>query len=70
MLSSPSLLGDPRNHCVPILDSFEDDTDPTISYIIMPFLKTMDEPPFLSVDEVIDFVEQIMEVCTLTAARI
>ncbi|KAJ3554130.1 hypothetical protein NM688_g3268 [Phlebia brevispora] len=61
MLSAPKLRKDKRNHCVPIWDMFEDDVDSAISYIVMPFLKLMDEPPFYSVGEVIDFVDQILE---------
>ena len=30
--------------------------------LVMPFLKIMDEPPFESAGEVIDFVDQITEV--------
>ena len=62
MLTTPELLKDPFNHCVPIIDTFEDDQDPSISYIVMPFLKTMDEPSFERVEEVVEFVDQILEV--------
>ncbi|KLO13857.1 hypothetical protein SCHPADRAFT_940067 [Schizopora paradoxa] len=51
---------DPRNHCVPILDSFEIDDDDSI-YIVMPLLRDFDEPNFYSVREVIDFVHQTLE---------
>lgn len=52
---------DPRNHCVPILDTFADNNDPAMSYIIMPYLRLSDDPPFLFVDDAFDFVDQIME---------
>lgn len=60
MLSSESLRENPRNHCVLILDHFEDEDDRTISYMVMPFLRLLDEPPFELVDQVIDFVDQIL----------
>ncbi|GJE92549.1 kinase-like domain-containing protein [Phanerochaete sordida] len=59
--SSPSVREDAHNHCIPILDTFQDDTDPAISYIVMPFLKKISQPPFEIVDEVLDFVEQVLE---------
>lgn len=52
----------PMNHVVPILDTFEDDSEPTISYMVMPFLRLMDDPPFSHVNDVVDFVSQTMEV--------
>ena len=54
--------GHSRNHCVPILDVFQDDVDPTISYLVMPFLRLVDDPPFSTVADVVDFVDQILEV--------
>lgn len=62
LLSSPILADDPRNHSVPLLDAFEDDADPTLSYIVMPFLLRVNEPAFESVDDIVDFVDQIIEV--------
>ncbi|OCH90630.1 hypothetical protein OBBRIDRAFT_825818 [Obba rivulosa] len=60
-LSSEALRSDPRNHCIPILELFEDPDDPTISYMVMPFLRPIHEPPFELVNEVVDFIEQILE---------
>ncbi|KAI0258295.1 kinase-like domain-containing protein [Gloeopeniophorella convolvens] len=54
-------LEDPTNHSVPILDTFVDDADETISYIVMPFLRLSDSPPFDFVEELLDFVDQILE---------
>jgi len=64
LLSSERLRGDPRNHSVDILDTFQDDKDEKISYIVMPFLRLMDNPPFETVGEVLDFADQILEVCS------
>jgi len=41
---------------------FEDHKDDQVSYIVMPFLRPIDKPPFESVKEIIDFVDQILEV--------
>jgi hypothetical protein len=55
-------VDDPANHSVPILDTFEDSFNKSISYLVMPFLRLTDEPPFEVVEEVLDFVDQILEV--------
>lgn len=54
---------DPKNHCVPVLDVFEDNENHNVSYIVMPFLRAVDDPPFETVGQVIDFVTQMVEVC-------
>lgn len=61
-LSRDEVRSDPRNHSVPILDTFQDDEDDRISYLVMPFLRPMDNPPFEVVQDVADFVDQILEV--------
>jgi hypothetical protein len=53
---------DPANHSVPILDTFMDPADDSVSYIVMPFLRLSNNPPFETVGEVTDFVDQILEV--------
>lgn len=63
MLWAPPLRDDPRNHCVPILDIFQDDEDESISYMVMPFLRLIDSPPFDTPQDVVEFVDQILEVC-------
>lgn len=49
------------NHCVPILDVFQDDLDPTISYLVMPLLRLSDDPPFQHVNDVMEFIDQMLE---------
>ena len=61
--SLPEYRSDPRNHCVPILDVIPDADDPTMSYIVMPFLRYVDNPPFVSVENILDCVDQLLEVC-------
>lgn len=54
--------GDVDNHAVPILDTFVDARDETISYLVMPFLRLLDDPPFESIGEILDFADQVLEV--------
>lgn len=65
MLSSSPLRDDPQNHSVPILDVFPDNEDAGLSYIVMPFLHQIDKPEFRWVGEIVDFVDQILEVCNV-----
>ena len=55
---------DPANHSVPILDTFEDSVNKSISYLVMPFLRLTDSPCFEVVEEVLGFIDQILEVCS------
>ncbi|KAL6306741.1 hypothetical protein BKA93DRAFT_772601 [Sparassis latifolia] len=61
MFSAPRLRTDPNNHCVPILEVFQDADDKTISYMVMPCLRFIDRPPFERVIDVVDFVDQLLE---------
>ena len=65
MLSTKELLADPRNHCVPVIDVIDDPDYDAISYMVMPMLRLVDNPPFQYVKEIIDFVDQILEVRTI-----
>ena len=56
------LRNDHANHSVPILDTFVDFADESTSYVVMPFLRLSDNPPFETVSEVADFVDQLLEV--------
>jgi hypothetical protein len=57
-----SAIDDPTSHSVPILDTFEDSVNKSISYLVMPFLRLTDNPRFEIVEEVLDFADQILEV--------
>lgn len=61
-LYSEALRDDPRNHCVPILDNFEDEMETDTEFIVMPLLQNFDSPPFDTVLEAFDFVRQMLEV--------
>lgn len=60
-LSSPRLLEDPRNHCVPLLEVIHDAVDSTMSFMVMPYLRPFDDPYFCAIGEVVDFVRQSLE---------
>lgn len=61
-LTTSDRLRDPRNHCVPLLDFFADDADPNLIYLVMPRLRPFYKAPFWSVDEVVEFIRQTLEV--------
>jgi serine/threonine protein kinase len=65
MLSSPERRKDPHNHAVPVLDYFVDDDNPSQAFLVMPLLRPFDSPPFDTVNEALDFVRQILEVCCI-----
>jgi len=60
-LAQEEWVDDPRNHCVPVTKVFKDHSNPGVSYIVMPFLRPMNSPPFDSVKEIIKFADQILE---------
>ncbi|KAI0316327.1 kinase-like domain-containing protein [Amylostereum chailletii] len=60
-LDSTSLRARPDNHSAPVLEVFPDPSDPSVSYMVMPFLRPMTRPPFEYVGEILDFGEQILE---------
>ncbi|KAI0643709.1 hypothetical protein C8Q79DRAFT_1120660 [Trametes meyenii] len=59
--SSQELRRDPRNHCVPLLDVILHPMDPAVSFMVMPFLRYVDRPPFETVEDVMDCGEQLLE---------
>lgn len=62
-------LQDARNHTIPILDTFMDPTKQHVAYLVMPFCRHVDNPPFDTVEEVLDFIDQISEVIILLVSR-
>ncbi|KAF8978552.1 kinase-like domain-containing protein [Cyathus striatus] len=59
--SSEALHQHSHNHCVPILDAFRDPFSSNMDFIVMPALRPFNDPEFANVDEVVDFVTQILE---------
>ena len=63
-LSYPSslLTQDADNPSVPIFQTFIDPNDSDYSFVVMPFLRAINDPPFACAGEVCDFIDQILEV--------
>ncbi|KAF9226708.1 hypothetical protein BS17DRAFT_696716 [Gyrodon lividus] len=59
--SSEYLRKDAANHCVPVIDNFEDDEEPNIHYIVMPLLRPCLDPEFVTIAEVLDFMKQVLQ---------
>lgn len=68
-LSSPELLQDPHNHCVPLLDVIYDPSDPETCFIVMPYLRYISYPPFELVEDMLECIDQILEVGVTRAER-
>ncbi|KAL5530909.1 hypothetical protein ACEPAG_3785 [Sanghuangporus baumii] len=59
-LTSEEMLRDTRNNSVPLLDVISEDADP-YAFIVMPLLINFTFLPYTSVDEVVDFMRQVLE---------
>ncbi|KAH9927737.1 kinase-like domain-containing protein [Fomitopsis serialis] len=60
-LSSATLAKDPHNHCVSVFDVLPDPFEPKKMLMIMQYLRPFDDPPFMALGEVIDFISQTLE---------
>lgn len=69
MFSDDEHEGDPRNHVVPVLEVLRDEQDPNDSYLVMPLLRDIDDPPFELIEDVVVFVDQVLEVCLGSSLR-
>ena len=52
----------PQNHCIPVLDVLQDPLEPHTSLLFMPHLRRFNNPEFGTIDEVMDFIRQSLEV--------
>ncbi|KAI9063420.1 hypothetical protein FKP32DRAFT_1572126 [Trametes sanguinea] len=59
--SSEDLRDDPRNHCVHLLDVIPHPTEPEVCFMVMPWLRFVDNPPFETIGDALDFGEQLLE---------
>ncbi|KAJ7252088.1 hypothetical protein B0H12DRAFT_1202638 [Mycena haematopus] len=59
--SSGPRANDPRNHCVPILETLQVPDDEKLTIIVLPLLREYSEPKFDTFGEAIDFFSQIFE---------
>lgn len=60
--SSPGLIFESDNHCVPLLDTLELPDEPEQKLIVMPFLRPFDDPRFQTFGEFVSFFSQICDV--------
>jgi len=60
--SSDSIAKDPRNHCIPILQTLSVPDDPDLIIIVMPLLREYDNPRFDTYGEAIECIRQLFEV--------
>jgi len=60
-LSSKHLASDPRNHCVPIYEVLKVPEEDDKVILVMPLLRSWDEPAFETVGEGVDFFRQLFE---------
>ena len=56
-----------ENHCVSVLDVLQDNLEPHTALLIMPYLRPFNDPEFLSIGEVMEFIQQTLEVQALCA---
>ncbi|KAJ3009451.1 hypothetical protein NUW54_g2780 [Trametes sanguinea] len=59
-----SSLKDQRNHSVPVIDTLDDPLDSSKTLMVMQYLRSFDDPEFAMTGDVIDFVDQMLEVCS------
>ncbi|KAI0643711.1 hypothetical protein C8Q79DRAFT_1120662 [Trametes meyenii] len=60
-LSSPEMVQDPHNHCVRLLDIIYDPDEIGFCFVVMPYLRWIDCPPFEYVEDMLECGEQILE---------
>ena len=56
----------PENHCVPVVDHFQHPDDPSVTFIVSPYLRHSVSPPFECAEDVMDYMQQILEVGVLS----
>lgn len=62
LFSGKRLRREPRNHCLPILEVFDDAEEPGYVYMVTRLLRSVRTTPFNFIDDVLEFVEQMLEV--------
>lgn len=60
--STEPLVSHPRNHCVPVYDVLDVPDEENTVLLVLPLLRSYDDPPFRTVGEIIDFFSQVFEV--------
>ncbi len=62
LFSSGVLVGDRRNHCVPVLEVLESPELSGMSIVVMPLLRLYNDPSLQTVGEAVEFFSQLIEV--------
>lgn len=65
--SSEPLRDDPRNRCIPLLEELSHPSDRDVCIMVMPYLRNIDQPPFDTVEDILECGEQLLDVCFLTS---
>ncbi|KAI9067305.1 kinase-like protein [Trametes sanguinea] len=61
MFSIEPLASDPHNHCVPVYEVLESPMDSDAVFLVMPFLRTYNDPRFDTVGEAVACIKQLLE---------
>ncbi|KAJ3490970.1 hypothetical protein NLI96_g1017 [Meripilus lineatus] len=59
--SAEPIASHPRNHCVPLLNVLEVPGEPDTVLLVMPLLRSFDDPKFQTIGELIECLRQIFE---------
>jgi hypothetical protein len=65
-LSSPKLLSDPRNRTVPIKDLISLPDNNEYVFLVMPYLRVFNTPPFHCCSEFVEAFRQFLQVLPLS----
>lgn len=61
LFSTQPLSSDPRNHCIPIYDVLQDPLEEDSQILVMPLLRSYDNPRFQTIGEALEFFRQVFE---------
>jgi hypothetical protein len=56
------IASEPQNHCVPVLETLHPPNTDDSVILVMPFLRSYNDPPFESIGDVVNFLRQVFEV--------
>lgn len=57
---SEEMASYPDNHCVPLWDVLEDPSEDKVLILVMPLLRSCNDPEFETIGEVVDFIRQLI----------
>lgn len=58
------------HHIAPIIETFEDEREPSLVFFVMPLLRQFDLPPFEAVSEIVELFKQLLKVGAVTSSLI